>query len=468
MKTDLCFFSLDSIIFSVKMTANTDKGGLGGLGHEQDDLTEEALDLHSPLGVDTSLEKGMDVIYHSVSSVTNNGPIEFIVPRDEECCFILDQTRIFGHFIVTKGASDQVESEDEVSLVNNYAHNLFSQCEVYINGTQVCDLTTADSYPYKNYIQTELSYDYDNKKSQLRSEGFSYEELDDIQLDNLANFKKKPRLKDRRALIVKKQKVYFCTRVGADIMFTDKYLPPNVDIKIKLIRHKPTWGVLHTFTDKDCNIHLKDLKLKMRKVLPTWQERQNYKLKLSREPCYIPFKSSQIKVSIIPSLVSSYTVTNIASGILPKQIIFVMIHADAFSHNPKMNPFNFQHFDLNRFNVIKNGQNVFPRAFTPDFDADNFMDLFRHFYDSIGFGISNHTCSITPTTFKKGKCFLAVDLTPDRCNNYHLHPDEKGKIDVELGFKSGVAHNIYLLSYAIFNSGIKIEESGQVIRATDQ
>ena len=449
------------------MTANTDKGGLGGLGHEQDDMTEEALDLHSALGVDTSLVKGMDVIYHSVSSVSNTGPIEFLVPRDEECSFILDQTRIFGHFIVTKGLTENVEATDEISLVNNFSHNLFSQCEVYINGTQVCDLTTADSYPFKNYIQTELSYDYENKKCQLRSEGYFNEEIHDIQVEKMTNFKKRPSLITRRDMIVNKKKVYFCSRLGADIMYTDKYLPPNVDIKIKLIRHKSTWGVLHSLNAKECHIHLKDLKLKMRKVMPTLQERPNYKLNLSREPCYIPFKSSQFKVSIIPSLVSSYTVTNIASGILHKQIIFAMIHVDAFSHDSKMNPFNFQTFDLNRFNVIKNGQNVFPKAFTPDFDSDDYMDLFRHFYDSIGFGISNHSCAINPYIFKKGKCFLVVDLTPDRCNNFHLHPDEKGKIDVELGFKSGVSHNIYLLSYAIYNSGIKIEETGQVIRATD-
>ena len=450
---------------SVKMSANNDKGGLGGLGHEQDDLTEEALDLHSALGVDTSLSKGMDVIYHSVSSVTNSGPIEFLIPRDEECCFILDQTRIFGHFVVTKGTNDKVLAADQVTLVNNFANNLFSQCEVYINGTQVCDLTTADSYPFKNFIQTELSYDYESKMCQLRSEGYFFEDSPDVISDVFTNFANKPSLTARRDLITDKKKVYFCARLGADIMYTDKYLPPNVDIKIKLIRNKPTWGVLHNIAGRDCNIHLKDLKLKMRKVMPTLQERQNYKLKLSREPCYIPFKSSQFKVSIIPSLVSSYTVTNVASGILPKQIIFAMIHGDAFSHDPKMNPFNFQTFKLNRFNVIKNGQNVFPKAFTPDFDNDDYMDLFRHMYDSVGFGISNHSCAITPTTFKGGRCFLVVDFTPDRCNSFHLHPDEKGKIDVELGFKTPAIHNIYLLSYAIFDSGIKIEETGQVIRS---
>ena len=78
----------------------TEKGGIAGLGFEQDDLTEQALDLHAPLGVDISLEKGNDVVYNSVSSVSNSRLIEFIIPRDEECSIILDQTRLVGHFVV--------------------------------------------------------------------------------------------------------------------------------------------------------------------------------------------------------------------------------------------------------------------------------------------------------------------------------------------------------------------------------
>ena len=78
----------------------TDKGGIGGLAVEQDDWTERALDLFDSLPQDTSLLDGSDVIYSSVTSVTNTGPIEFIVPRDEECSIILDQTRLIGHFVV--------------------------------------------------------------------------------------------------------------------------------------------------------------------------------------------------------------------------------------------------------------------------------------------------------------------------------------------------------------------------------
>ena len=135
----------------------TEKGGIGGLAVEQDDWTERALDLFDSLPQDTSLLDGSDVIYSSVTSVTNTGPIEFIVPRDEECSLILDQTRLMGHFVVKTDTNQNVAETDKVYLVNNFAHNLFSQVEIYVNGTQVCDLSTANSYPFRNFIQTVLS-----------------------------------------------------------------------------------------------------------------------------------------------------------------------------------------------------------------------------------------------------------------------------------------------------------------------
>ena len=113
------------------------RGGIAGLGFEQDDLIEQALDLHSPLGVDVSLDKGSDVIYNSVSSVTNSGPLEFLIPRDAECSFILDQTRLVGHFVVETEEGSNVKAVDKVYLANNFTYNLFSQVEIYLNGMQV-------------------------------------------------------------------------------------------------------------------------------------------------------------------------------------------------------------------------------------------------------------------------------------------------------------------------------------------
>ena len=94
-------------------------------------------------------------------------------------------------------------------------------------------------------------------------------------------------------------------------------LPPNVDIKIKLVRNNPQFGIPHNEVGKNYVIKLKDLKLKMRKVLPSAQLRDAFKLSLAQEPCYIPYKMTQFNVFVIPAGVTTYTVTNVASQILP-------------------------------------------------------------------------------------------------------------------------------------------------------
>ena len=93
-----------------------ERGGIGGLAVEQNDGTEEGLAVHAPIDVETSLIDGSNVVYNSAASITNTGPIEFLIPRDNECSFILNQTRLSGHFIVTGQNYEQVSNTENMTL----------------------------------------------------------------------------------------------------------------------------------------------------------------------------------------------------------------------------------------------------------------------------------------------------------------------------------------------------------------
>ena len=467
-----------------------EKGGVGGLVVEKNDNTDEGLAVHEPVDVETGLISGGNVIYHSVSPISNSGPIEFIVPRDNECSFILNQTRLSGHFIVEDQDGNPVKPDDKVSMVNHFTACLFSQVEVYLNGTQICDLSSANSYPWRMFIQSFLTYSKAVKETYLVAEGFYNEKADEV--DNLSyhtiSSQSTPGMYLMRQLITNKRKVFFNTRLAVDFFHTDKFLPPNIDIKIKLIRNKETFGLRYlpqtsstveipatsssaatsetVLTTKHYRIVLQDLKLHMRKVLPTLQIRDNYKARLLKSPCYLPYKDSKLRHFTIPGGVQSYTISNVATGILPKSVIFAMVHNNAMNLNPNYNPFNFEHFYLTRFNITKNGQNVFPKAIETDFKEGNFMDLYRHMYDSLGVKHGNHSFGLTAAHFVKGKTFLVADLNPDQCNLYHTHADEYGNLDLELSFGEDLKHPIYVFAYMNYNSGIKIDEYQQVIRGT--
>ena len=452
-----------------------ERGGVGGLAVEQNDSTDKGLAVHSPIDVETGLIDGSNVIYHSVSPIANTGPVEFLVPRDNECSFILNQTRLSGYFIVESDDGKEIKEADNVSLVNHFTACLFSQVEVYLNGTQICDLSSANSYPWRMFIQSYLSYSDAVKNSYLAAEGFYESKPEEASMTNFENLSETKGLQLRQKIILQKSKVYFNARLGVDLFYSDRFLPPNIDIKIKLIRNKETFGLLYNPTTgtgdaavtKNYKIVLKDLKLHMRKVLPTLQERDNYKARLLKSPCYLPYKASKLRHFTIPSGVASHTVPNIATGILPKTLIFGMISSKAMNLEKNHNPFNFQHFNLTSFNLKKNGQNVFPKAIECNFEDGDYMDLYRHLYDSLGIQHGNNSFGLTIAHFKYGKTFLAADLNPDQCNLYHTHPDTFGNLDLELTFAKNLKSPIYVFSYMIYNSGIKIDQYQQIFRGNE-
>ena len=203
-----------------------DKSRIAGFAVEQNDGTESGLALHAPLEVETGLLKGVHVIYNGVASITNTGPVEFLVPHDNECSFILSQTRLSSHLVVTNDDGGFVTNESIVVLVNHFAACLFSQVEVYLNGVQVADLSLAVSYPWRMFLQLFLSYNIEVKDTYLAAEGYYPETIDEVAITKIPAQTESHSLKKRKKLILNDKKKYFSTRVQLLICLTliDFYL----------------------------------------------------------------------------------------------------------------------------------------------------------------------------------------------------------------------------------------------------
>ncbi|MEG7523508.1 MAG: hypothetical protein M3H12_10465 [Chromatiales bacterium] len=69
---------------------------------------------------------------------------------------------------MTRASGADLDAADPMGPVNNWLHSLFSQVDVYLNGTLATPSTT--TYPYRAYIDTLLSYGDDAKATQLTSQ----------------------------------------------------------------------------------------------------------------------------------------------------------------------------------------------------------------------------------------------------------------------------------------------------------
>ena len=63
-----------------------------------------------------------------------------------------------------------IADDTPVAHVNNWLHSLFSQVDVHLNDTLVTP--SSNTYPFRSYVETLLSYGAEAKKTQLTSQQY--------------------------------------------------------------------------------------------------------------------------------------------------------------------------------------------------------------------------------------------------------------------------------------------------------
>ena len=92
-------------------------------------------------------------------------------------------------------------------------------------------------------------------------------------------------------------------------------------------------------------------------------------------------------------------------------------------------------------------------------DTDNFMELYEHFQSNVG-----GRNGISPEAYANGQTFLTFDRTPDKCQSFHNHPGVAGNLELDLTFGRATDAPIALISYAIYNAAISIDNNLQVTK----
>ena len=210
---------------------------------------------------------------------------------------------------------------------------------MFLNNVSINSTATATSH-YKSFFENELSYDSVAKETLLRTELYG----------EAPPFRKK--------WIGGSKECSFDIRPPVDLFNSgSKFLVPNVSLQLSIHRNDPTYGIIKKVSDEgvvDANtykIQITDLKLVMRKVLPSQEHLRSYRAKLAVEDAILDFKDCPIRTFQIPHKISTINIPNISTGHLPKQIVFAFTKSESFAGTVfediyKMEPFNLSSFNL--------------------------------------------------------------------------------------------------------------------------
>jgi hypothetical protein len=439
---------------------SVNKTGVGGIGVSADEALSTGNELFDFPEILKDYVGGYYQAIQQITSATSEGPFEFNIPADGKHYIILPLTRLSGKIQITDDAGNKLteSTSDMLGVINLLPDSLFNHVEITMNNIKVSD-ATSNSYGYKAFIETQLSYGSEAKKTHLAASHYRDDDAGkygDASDENVG-------WKERRTPFLKGEPVDFETCVHADFFKIYRYLPNHCNVSVKFNRQGDSFCFFNKSGDKKYKIKIIDLLLTVRKVeLHPEALNLNTKFFKSGKLAVLPIDRNQIKTFVLPTGLGSKVLTNVINGQLPRGIIIGLVAAKAYNGKQTENPYNFQHFNLQKISLSVNGTTVPASPYEMDYKNRYFIKPYRALFDSIGVYSDNLGNDITPKKFKGGNAFYAFDLSSDCCNGEHEHEAYLGIIDISLSFRETLNEAVEVIVYSSYNNKIFINYEGDV------
>ena len=421
------------------------------------ECTVSQLDLFKVPGTQTAVEASIYSECQPVNTISENTPIEFNLVGTGDEYIDINSTILFLRAQLLKGDGDPIDDTDQVGPVNLFMHSLFSQVDIKLNETLISD--TNNTYPYRAYLETLLSYGGATKGSQLSSSIYYKDVAGHMDERNplLANGRNTG-LRARHALFNDGRVVDMAGRIHSDIFFQSKYLPNEVNVRIRLIRNRENFCLMASENNAEFKIKIHDCKLLIRKVRINPSTALGLEAVWKRNTAKFPLRRVMCKTVNIAAGQRDFHKQAVFAGPMPSRLVIAFVDNDALNGSFAKNPFNFKNYSLTTLQVDKDGQKSNVRPIETNFEARNYIQA----YQSLFWGTNKMFCDedldIKREDFPDGYAIYAFDLTNDlNPNDDNFSLLKNGCINIHGRFGVALPNSINLVILGELESILEID-----------
>lgn len=405
----------------------------------------------------TTIEGTHSVYYKPIASLTDDSPIEFVIPGQGDEYIDLAHTMLSMRVqIVSPTTKDGVPIT--VGPVNNLMHSMFNQVDVFLNQKLVSPPNNA--YAYRAYIETLLNYGPAAKSSHLTSVLWyndSAGKMDDVGDGNSG-------LTTRRTVIGTNKTIDLLSHLHCDIFNQERFLLNGVEMRLRLVRSNNAFCLMSA--SKNCAIRITEASLLVRRVKIAPGILLAHARALSKSTAKYPLTRVEVKAISMHAGIHGDTLDNVILGQLPKRIIIGFVDNKSFNGDHAMNPFNFQNYNINYLSLYTDGLQIPSRPLQPTFeDKPMYVDSYHTLFSGTGIHFLNEGNCISRSSYPYGYCLYAFDLTPDLSANSSTHWNlvRHGSVRIEVRFAEALSSTINCIVYAEYDNVLEIDASRQVV-----
>ena len=294
-----------------------------GLGpvvtNENENLVPGNLDFFKSGVKADGVDRFLYQILQPVSTLTNDGPMEYRVISSHNECVVPSFIKLGGEIKIVKENGTDITIEDTSSVVNLPIDSLFSYITVELNNEQLEH--TSFLYPYKAFFEKTLSYSKAAKDTHM-SNSLYYADTPgkfNIAATNTGN----TGLDERAKHFSKSSSVHFHIPLALDIATLTKPLPPSTTLKFTFHRQKNDFTLMGESTHK---IEIKKLYMEIGKIILSDEVSSAVSKRFLSNPFIYDFTHTRILKYTIPAGIhdgSRYAIFNNVS--LPRFILIGIV-----------------------------------------------------------------------------------------------------------------------------------------------
>ena len=320
-----------------------------------------------------------------------------------------------------------IENSDQPVFVNNILHSLFSDCDVFANGVKIS--TANGVYGHKSYLETEMSYSDDAKKSWLACQGYNYESApgDRTHAD----------INDRATSTRSSASINLIGKLSVDFFTCDQLLIPNVSLRIKLVRAHNDFIVISDDAGKRYTVKIRDANLYVRKMIVSEPVVASIERVLLKTPAMYKYTEVLPKTFIIPNGQNSWKHEDVFMREPIRRLAIAMNTNTAFGASNMSNPYHYQKFGMRAITLYRNG---IPTAGTPLETIDD-KRAYLSSLTALAFGRNSHGI---PLNGFPHHYVIVFDLTSTlEASQELIHPElTNSSITLEMSFTDNLVNPI--------------------------
>jgi hypothetical protein len=362
---------------------------------------------------------------------------------------------------IAGGTKSEVTAADSVALVNQPISSLFQDVFLSIGDKQIEGGQHA--YPYNGYLSTLLQFHPSAKKTHLQVVGWNEDEPGKMNNADNEGFK------FRSAATNDHKEWHMYGPLFLDMTRQARYMLPQTDLTFKLLPAKTAFAVQQLKGKSDIKIEFTKCVLWVRRVKVDASVISAHNVGMEKMNALYPIQHTEVSTFTITSGTQSHIKDRLYMTQCPKMLVIGLVTHDAFNGNIGLNPYNFQHFSLNKIALYRDGDLIPGQIFTPNYDDKYYARTYANTMSALNYFNTDDTNGMTMEHFEKGYNLYIFNLSPDGVSDgNHRSPLNFSSLRLELGFAKALTKPINAVLFASFDSKLEITKLRDVIVSHDR